>query len=335
MTRRAFPQIAVAALFVASTVIHAALADEQSVNATAMQCSVLATNGRSMVTLTQADRPVCSFYAQGALTASVESNETGGRWTGQIKHTPVNSESHTYNLAYDVVSSSQVSINDRSYRIRTEGAAAKADDAKPRCPTFVLTSYGRVVPTGRSFEVATAADLEPKTQFSKAWYFDRDLYGAETNRNTLEMDDLSGWVVGWDQQNPIQHSDGARIAKFRLFADGRLVINRGRRQPLAERKISPEEVTSLLGELAEMVTPPEDADEIDKLNVAVKKLNLGIAHSPLGRGLWDQGQDIVYLRDEGRGDTIRVIHEGRDQRPTQIPLGWEAAAQRLRELVAK
>jgi hypothetical protein len=63
-------------------------------------------------------------------------------------------------------------------------------------------------------------------------------------------------VLAWDVQNPMQHGDGQRSARLRIFPDGRmLVLPNGRN--LRESKIAPEKLAELLTWLVEDRKVPE------------------------------------------------------------------------------
>ena len=346
----AITNIAYFALVIATAAHHSpAEADQAEGPKTEIQAKTVTEHDRSMTTLMHGDRPICSFYAHGQLSTERTPEESGSTWTGRIKHTQNDGSVNTYTVRYVATAMSLISLSGRSFTVPTPPASNTSEDAKPRSPTFVMTSYGRPVPTGRSFEVAIEGDLTPKKQYSQAWYFDNDLYKAESRRNTLEMDDLEGWVVAWDSQHCIQHSDGARVAKFRLFADGRLIINRDHRRVLAERKIAPDEVKQLLVDLAAMQDQSAslerallnavkaDPDSIVGLpiNIDSTLIQSVAIQTPLGHGLWDQFQDIVHFRRDGRKETINVVYAGPDQRPTRIPPGWDEMHRRLHELTSK
>jgi hypothetical protein len=173
-------------------------------------------------------------------------------------------------------------------------------------------------------------DLDRAKTYSHAWYFDRDLHEAELHRNSLEMDDLKGWVVAWDQQHCIQHSDNSRVARLRMFPDGRVVANRTRSDPLAELRIAPDEVRLLTDELLKMAKlQSRDQSERPVPSPVAAATPRSLFPRALGRGLWDQHQDLVRIKDEDQLHTLRVVHAGRNDRVGRVPDGWDDMRDRL------
>jgi hypothetical protein len=185
---------------------------------------------RSVVALQTAGRPHFVLSTELKLSRPTDSEWT---WTGHIDHRPPGGEVQRHTLTFSSESPEEISLDGRTVPIPNR--LHQDPDEKPRGPWFVLTSYGRAVPTGRFFRFPDIADLDHERQYSIAYYFDRDVYEAETHRNTLQLDDLDSWILAWDEQHCISHSDGVRIARLRVFADGRVVANRRPGEPLIEK----------------------------------------------------------------------------------------------------
>jgi hypothetical protein len=140
---------------------------------------------------------------------------------------------------------------------------------------------------------------------------------ASKSAGDLELDDQQGWAVAWDEQHPISHSDGARVARLRLFADGRIVGARSSHEALVRRKISERAAAALIADLVAMAGDPEiRADD-------------AVSVSPLGAALWDQYQELVRIVHDGKTYAIHVTHPSAEGDLGSIPLGWKDMNERL------
>ena len=287
-------------------------------------------HGRVVFALERDGRPHFVIYAQGKLRSKLSlrtSPSLGWIWSGDVEHVPPDGGSQRYEVSFSSEAPERIVLNGKMFPIPKQ----RVDESQEllRGPWFVLTSYGRAVPTGRYFALPNTGDLDPAETNSHAWYFDRDLHGAEVRRNSLEMDDLEGWVVAWDQQHCIQHSDNSRVARLRLFPNGRIVTNRTHSMPLTERRTAPAEVQLLVDRLLKMARQ-HARSQSDKPPPSAA---VGTPRRPfpraLGRGLWDQHQDLVRIKDEDQLHTLRVVHPGRNDRVGRVPEGWDDMRDRL------
>lgn len=322
----------VAALSVVSGVLSSEVAATDA-NPERVEVSIVADHGRSAAVLRSGDRPICVFYGHGTIDAVMNQDTRRRTWNGVIEHELETGERHRYSLRYQVSAPELISINGRLFRIPL--SPVDEPDATRAPPWFVLTSYGRPIATGRYFSVPTPKDLDPKSQYSHAWYFSNDVYAAESQRNTLEMDDLTGWVIAWDEQHCIQHSDGARVAKLRVFGDGRVIVNEEYRGSLVEKQISTEEVQQLRERLLAMGSPveSEDSSELDDVTIDHDAVDLLVGSSfpstLRNYGMWDQYQDLITVRTGEKTDAICIVHPGPSDSIGRVPPGWEAVRDKM------
>ena len=141
-------------------------------------------------------------------------------------------------------------------------------------------------------------------------------------------------MIAWDDQHRIQHSDGAREARVRVFADGRVIGVRSYRDPLVKRNIDKASLAALVEDLIAMAEKPVSSPTDEKQSPDDKKPLVTLAgDTALGRGMWDQEQDLVRIRHEGHTYFVHVIHPGRSDRVGQVPIGWEEMHERLWGLI--
>jgi hypothetical protein len=123
---------------------------------------------------------------------------------------------------------------------------------------------------------------------------------------------MTGWVIAWDEQNPIQHSDGERIAKLRVFPDGRVVALQSVRDPLAEMRIPKDDVTRLVAWLIDEQKATErqmlrftPEDRIGKVRVPEQ-----VQVDPLLGPHWDQHLGRVAIQRGGKTYDLLQIQSG-------------------------
>lgn len=305
---------------------------------TELELVSVAAHDRAAVVLKSNERPICVFYGDGTLTGNLAEHRSRKTWSGVVEHTSKAGDRHRYDIRYSVQAPELISIAGRLFQIPI-GPTDKPEK-ELKAPWFVLTSYGRPIATGRYFSTPSTDNLNPKSQYSHAWYFDRDLYAAESQRNTLEMDDLEGWVIAWDEQHCIQHSDSARVAKLRIFDDGRVIVNDGYAGSLQEKRLPIDIVRRLRQDLASMAGVTNEVKLLGNTSVISDgelidggELDLQITSrfpTTLNSfALWDQYQDSITVRIGQTSHSINVVHPGPDGRPTYIPSGWNAMRDRL------
>lgn len=303
-------------------------ADETDINK--VELVSVSAHERAAVVLQSGETPVCVFYGRGKLTGQLIENRSRKTWNGVIEHADAAGNRLPYDIRYSLQAPELISIAGRLFRIPVGPTEKTKQELK--APWFVLTSYGRPIATGRYFSRPSTDDLNPKSQYSHAWYFDRDRHAAESQRNTLEMDDLEGWVISWDEQHCIQHSDGARVAKLRIFGDGRVVVNDGYAGSLHTKQIPIEDVRRLLQDLALMTEETHEVTLPGEVSIA-GDLDLQIASrfpKTLNNfAMWDQYQDFITVRIGKTSQSINVVHPGPDGNPTHIPSGWDEMRDRL------
>ena len=117
------------------------------------------------------------------------------------------------------------------------------DEAPGR--VFLLRDEGEPFQTHRTLALRNEQDLATIGNFAVFDSVNADLYAD--NRRIQEME---GWVLAFDFQVPLRHSGGHRIARLRIFPDGR-VLSSPNGRVLHELKIPADELAELLRWLAE------------------------------------------------------------------------------------
>jgi hypothetical protein len=110
---------------------------------------------------------------------------------------------------------------------------------------FLLRDEGEPFRTPRTIALRNEKDLQTIGVFVVADEFRAGVY-AESRR----VQQLEGWVLALDVQNPLRHGDGVRSARLRIFPDGR-VLSLPNGRDLRELKIPTGEVSDLLRWLAD------------------------------------------------------------------------------------
>ncbi len=308
-------------------------ADSPAAEDEAPRIRLLSDHGRSAFTIDRAGRPLFVIYAHGTLSTELTVGDaTNGEWhcNGTIEHHHPEGETHHFEMSFTAGSPGTLSLNETEFPIPATFTATNNPDDALRGPWFIITSYGRIVPSGRSFTRPTDDELDPEHQYSQAWYMDRDVWDAEVYRNTLEMDDLEGWVVSWDHQHCMQHSDSGREARLRIWADGRVVSWEGPHRPIVEHQISPEEVQTLVDDLVAMTDSPKIVDLATPATEAEPSEVFVV--SPRGP-TWNQFQEFVDVRQGDHEHMVHVLYPGMDDPLGSVPLGWEEMQQRLFDLI--
>lgn len=290
---------------------------------------------RSVVALQTAGRPHFVLYARGTLSTELKLSrptDSEWTWTGHIDHRPPGGEVQRHELTFSSQAPEELSLDGRIFPVQNR-LEQKADE-KPRGLWIVLTSYGRAVPTGRFFSFPDVAELDWQQKSTDAYYADMDVFNAEICRHTLEMDDLTGWILSWDEQDCISHSDGLRTARLRVFADGRVVANPGYNDPLIEKQITPGEVQALVNDILKLngVNSRELSANVPTSGLSGLSVE-SVSSSPLGRGLWDQNQELIQIREDDKIHDLRVVYPGQKDRLGHVPGGWEEIRDRLWTLI--
>jgi hypothetical protein len=267
------------------------------------------------------------IYSHTHLDAEINEEKVSpmkSTWSGYVEQRRADGMAKRFELHYSTDKPDVIVLDGKEFAIANPLDAAKEADGEDRGPWFLLTSFGRLVPSGRFFEAPHDPDsLDPKKEYSLAWYMDQDVHQAETYRHNFDLDDLKDWVIAWDEQHPISHSDGARVARLRIFADGRIVGARSHLEPLVHARLSKAEVDALVADLIAMARKPD----------VVVDPKLTVASSPLGRGLWDQHQDVVHIHRDGERHLVHVTHPGRRDPVGDVSPGWKEMNERLWKLL--
>lgn len=305
------------------------LAGERAAASESIEVRSREANERTALWLTSGENPRCGFYASGKLTAKL--NIDGEETVGELLHESLEGTTQRYELRY----------NAKTGRLAIDGKAVDAAFPRGESPDgaealaavgkalwFIATTFGRIAPSDRWSSPPAAEDLSPTKRFSFAWYLDRDLELAETYRYNLELDALEDWSIAWDERHPISHSDGARVARLRLFADGRLVGARSPDQKLFRRRVSPDLAAALISDL---VTMAGDA-KAGSVETGDAASSWGVASS-WSAALWDQRQELVRIAHEGQIRLIHVVEPSAKGGPGSAPLGWKEMRGRLGALL--
>ena len=137
---------------------------------------------------------------------------------------------------------------------------------------------------------------------------------ATPRTSEQQLTAMTGWVIAWDAQNPMQHGDNSRRAMLRMFADGRVVVIPVAGDPLLRTKIDPKTVQKLVKEWKAEATErsfdpflavkskgamlAENYHQFEtSMYQAVLQFHIG---DPLPTGLWDQYGERVTICDGGK-----------------------------------
>ena len=153
---------------------------------------------------------------------------------------------------------------------------------------FILRENGEPLQTNRTLPLRNEKDLVTIGDFAV-----RDRFHMETYAESRRVQAMEGWVLGWDVQHPIQHSDGQRAALLRIFPDGRLLyLNNGRQ--LQELKLPPAEVNDLLRWLTEeQMVGEQKLDPVEGNDVVQPERGRTI-------NMWNQSTDFLVFVRNGR-----------------------------------
>ncbi|HWB05001.1 MAG TPA: M56 family metallopeptidase [Verrucomicrobiales bacterium] len=158
---------------------------------------------------------------------------------------------------------------------------------------FILQEKGDPIQTDRTLSVRNEKDLETIGEFAKRDLEERETYGA--NRTVQKME---GWLLAWDVQHPIQHGDGQRLARLRIFPDGRVLWMPDHRS-VHEFKMSPEGIAGLTTSLVSERHVPEWKPQ--KVKFGDRELEMEPATN-----VWDAYTNILKFRHDGKMHGIVV-----------------------------
>jgi hypothetical protein len=132
-----------------------------------------------------------------------------------------------------------------------------------------------------------------------------------TPANSRRLAEQDGWVVAWDEQHPIQHSSGIRMARLRLFPDGRLLVLQGVLDPIAEARIPTDDVNSLVDWLIdEQAARKRAAFKVKQAD----GIQTEVEWDPLPSALWDQHAERVAVRRKDAVYDLIRFSPPRDER---------------------
>lgn len=158
---------------------------------------------------------------------------------------------------------------------------------------FILQEKGDPFQTDRTLPVRNEKDLETIGEFAK-----RDLYERETYGPNRAVQKMEGWLLAWDVQNPVQHGDGQRLARLRIFPDGRVLWMPDHRS-VHEFKMSAEAIAELTTGLVSERQVPEWKPQ--KVKFGDRELEMEPATN-----VWDAYTNILKLRHDGKMHGIVV-----------------------------
>ena len=169
---------------------------------------------------------------------------------------------------------------------------------------------------------------------------------AQYEVDCKKLDAMTGWVIAWDTRDCMQHGDGSRCPKLRVFADGRIMALPSCGDPLSQASIDVKEVQALVKELKQRASLrdldgtfvignrfPMLREDYEGFRGSLKKkameFNVG---DPLPLSLWDQtGERVTIFDGDNIYDLLSVEPEHFD-RPD--PMGTRNVA-RITEEIAK
>ena len=184
--------------------------------------------------------------------------------------------------------------------------------------------------TQRTLELRNAKDLKTIRQMA-----DRDLVLARHYRFHRELDTMTGWILAWNDQHMIQHSDGAYVPQMRIFPDGRVVVP-DRRRGLLTLRLSRKDLNELLNELIEHPAAQRLPKRTPRLTETVKDEST-IPFVQIRGGHWDQASSRVTIHAEGETYSLFYLSKSRDGRP-QTGMSdeqWRPLAKRLWDLAMR
>jgi beta-lactamase regulating signal transducer with metallopeptidase domain len=274
---------------------------------------------RSAVAWQTGDKVHFVLYAQGFLQTGLEETfYPTGEWRirGHINLLKDRQEVRRFEIRHSSAEPDTLYLEGKAYAMDAYAKPNSTDGVTRSGRLFILREHGEPLQTARTLPLKSEADLDPKQPGSLAALADRDLYLAETYRLSRDLDAQEGWVIAWDVQHAAQHSDGARIARLRVFSDGRVAAWQGLGKPLVEKRIARDEVNALVSWLIDEkgATPRRSLQVIDD---AGKKRELFL--DPLPTALWDQFGDRVAVKRDGQTYDLVSISPGHDDVLPQIP----------------
>ncbi len=157
-----------------------------------------------------------------------------------------------------------------------------------------------------------------------------DVYG--NSRKLMAMQD---WSIAWDSQYPIRNGDHSRVARLRVFADGRVAALQQLRDPLAEIQIPKADAAQLINWLIDDL----HATERPALPLTlISKFPSGEVQAgdgdPLPLSLWDQdGTRITVKRDGKTYDLLSIEPHYADRKQPPSHRQFQVARNRLDRLI--
>jgi ankyrin repeat protein len=158
---------------------------------------------------------------------------------------------------------------------------------------FILQEKEDPIQTDRTLPMRSEKDLETIGEFARRDLYEREIYGA--NRAVQKME---GWLLAWDVQNPVQHGDGQRLARLRIFPEGRVLWTPDHRS-VHEFKMSPEGIAELTASLVSERHVPEWKPQ--KVKYGDRELEMEPATN-----VWDAYTNILKFRRDGKMHGIVV-----------------------------
>ena len=183
---------------------------------------------------------------------------------------------------------------------------------------FMLRDEGEPFQTHRILALRSEKDLETVGKFAA-----HDMFMAQTYADSRRVRRMKGYVLSWDTQRPIQHSDGEHVAQLRIFPDGRVLsLSNGRR--LKEFKIP----AAALAELLRWLVEEGGVGEWKPIKMKIAGTGQEVEIPRVGNH-WDQATEMLYFTRNGKryGSVVESGSPGAE--------AFNAIRKRLREVSPK
>ncbi len=152
---------------------------------------------------------------------------------------------------------------------------------------FILNESGKPLQTGRTLPLRNLKDLGTIGDFVL-----QDRHLEEIYRENRKVRETGGWLLAWDEQHPAQHGDGQRVARLRIFPDGRVVWSPDGR--------SVHELRMTAGDVDELMIRLVSGHSLPEWKTRTVKSPAGDLEIEDPLNLWDASTNILKVRREGK-----------------------------------
>ncbi len=269
------------------------------------------------------------LYSSDQLDSDISWTAADGDWqfSGPIHLMRGGKRVRTFEVSYSSKLPDHLFLDKQKYALAQVLARTEKGALLMSGRLLVLTEDLDPLNTGRTLALRNANDLKSIKKMAEM-----DLWLARYYRVHRKLDAMTGWVLSWNDQHPIKHSDGAHVARMRIFPDGRVIVA-DRERGLLTLNLDDAELNKLLTEL-------RDHPAVQKLDKRTPRLNVSSDARPITPilgGHWDQFSSQVSFTHGDQTYALYYLSTSPSRRPQTVisDEAWSELSKPLRDLAAR